>query len=350
MLDQANQSVDGGGLLEKLEVSLVITDPRLPDNPIVYCNNAFTELTGYARTAVHGRNCRFLQGADTDPDDVATLSAAISEERSVAVQILNYTASGKAFRNCLVITPIAHDGEVIFFLGVQAGEMPTVAEGFDPETVRDSLSQVEQSVSSSIAEILKMVRDKVRKPSEPHDVVSLLASRINCLAQLYAGVFRQQALEEGRNVRLGAYLSRVCSGTHVADKSYNVRMSTEFVDCVTTNNRAGSIGLVLSELLANAFDNSDPFNDEAEIQVELERNDAGVLELSVRATCRSGRITLMPPSDSVGERMLDTLLPRLKTEVVESVEGDAVWARVLLPTLGKSSGSGTRDDIAADLD
>ena len=45
---------------------MIITDPRLPDNPIVFVNDAFLRMTGYERGEIMGRNCRFLQGADTD--------------------------------------------------------------------------------------------------------------------------------------------------------------------------------------------------------------------------------------------------------------------------------------------
>jgi PAS domain-containing protein len=42
---------------------MIVTDPRQPDNPIVFANDAFLHLTGYRRDEVMGRNCRFLQGA-----------------------------------------------------------------------------------------------------------------------------------------------------------------------------------------------------------------------------------------------------------------------------------------------
>ena len=52
--------------LERTRMPMVVTDPRLPDNPIVLANHAFLDLTGYTADEVVGRNCRFLQGAGTD--------------------------------------------------------------------------------------------------------------------------------------------------------------------------------------------------------------------------------------------------------------------------------------------
>src|SRR3954447_15533381 len=54
-------------------VGFVLTDPALPDNPVVYANHSFLTLTGYPRNEVIGRNCRFLQGEDTDRDAVEEL-------------------------------------------------------------------------------------------------------------------------------------------------------------------------------------------------------------------------------------------------------------------------------------
>lgn len=38
--------------------NFVLSDPSLPDNPIVYASDGFCRLTGYRRSDVLGRNCR----------------------------------------------------------------------------------------------------------------------------------------------------------------------------------------------------------------------------------------------------------------------------------------------------
>jgi PAS domain S-box-containing protein len=107
-------------------IAAVISDPRLPDNPIVECNDAFVALTGYQRDEIIGRNCRFLRGAGSEPELCEILRTSIRNRQPVMVEILNYKRDGTPFRNAVMVAPIFDaDGELEYFLGSQAA----VAEG-----------------------------------------------------------------------------------------------------------------------------------------------------------------------------------------------------------------------------
>ncbi|WP_270936865.1 ATP-binding protein [Falsiroseomonas oryzae] len=99
---------------------VVISDPNLPDCPIVFANPAFYRITGYPRAEVIGRNCRFLQGPGTDPTTVLAIRQAIAEARPVDVRLVNYRRDGKRFVNELHISPV-HDatGRLLYFMGIQ---------------------------------------------------------------------------------------------------------------------------------------------------------------------------------------------------------------------------------------
>ena len=98
----------------------IITDPNLPDNPIVFANRAFQKLCGYDAAELIGRNCRFLQGRDTDPTDVAKVRDAIAARRDVVVEILNYHRDGTPFRNELYVSPVFDpDGHLRYFFASQ---------------------------------------------------------------------------------------------------------------------------------------------------------------------------------------------------------------------------------------
>jgi PAS domain S-box-containing protein len=106
--------------VEKTRMPMVVTDPRKPDNPIVFANPAFLQMTGYAVEEVVGNNCRFLQGPETDPATVAEMRQAIRERRDVALEILNYRKNGSTFWNALFVSPVFDaNGELVYFFGSQ---------------------------------------------------------------------------------------------------------------------------------------------------------------------------------------------------------------------------------------
>ena len=99
---------------------ILITDPKLPDNPIVYVNPAFEKISGYAVDEVMGRNCRFLQGDERDQPALDELRAALREGRECRVVLRNYRKDGTLFWNELYVSPV-HDegGRLTNYVGVQ---------------------------------------------------------------------------------------------------------------------------------------------------------------------------------------------------------------------------------------
>lgn len=101
-------------------IAAVISNPHLPDNPIVECNDAFAALTGYRPDEIIGRNCRFLTGPGTEAELSDTLRRAIRGRRAALVEILNYKKDGTPFRNAVLVAPLfGPDGELEYFLGSQ---------------------------------------------------------------------------------------------------------------------------------------------------------------------------------------------------------------------------------------
>jgi PAS domain S-box-containing protein len=106
--------------LDQAGIGFVMTDPRLDDDPIVYANGSFCEMTGYRPEEVLGRNCRFLQGAGTDPDAIARIARELAGERPFAVELLNYRADGTPFWNELHTSSVRDErGRVVRRVGVQ---------------------------------------------------------------------------------------------------------------------------------------------------------------------------------------------------------------------------------------
>lgn len=107
-------------ILDECVNGVTLADPDLEDAPIVYANKAFERLTGYSQQDIVGRNCRFLQGPDTDQPEKYKITEAMKHQQPVEVTLRNYRKDGELFFNHLKITPLFdRKGRVIYYLGVQ---------------------------------------------------------------------------------------------------------------------------------------------------------------------------------------------------------------------------------------
>lgn len=110
-------------LMESLtsgQQNFVLSDPRLPDNPIVFATPGFYKLTGYSQEQVLGRNCRFLQGPGTNPKTVDIIRKAIATGSDCTVCILNYKADGAPFWNQFFVAALRDsDNCIVNYVGVQ---------------------------------------------------------------------------------------------------------------------------------------------------------------------------------------------------------------------------------------
>ncbi|SFZ83434.1 PAS domain S-box-containing protein [Devosia enhydra] len=122
---------------------MIITDPRQPNNPIVFVNDAFGRLTGYSREETLGRNCRFLQGPGTNADDIGRVRAAIEERVPIEIDLLNYRKDGSIFWNRLLVSPVFDDGELTYYFASQLDvtRERTIGVGQDRDALEQGLQQ-----------------------------------------------------------------------------------------------------------------------------------------------------------------------------------------------------------------
>lgn len=99
---------------------MVVSDPRLPDNPLVFVNDAFEALTGFPASEVIGRNCRFMQGPLTEDADIQRLRDAIARRERIEIDLLNHRRDGTPFWNRLMVAPaFGADGTLHYFVATQ---------------------------------------------------------------------------------------------------------------------------------------------------------------------------------------------------------------------------------------
>lgn len=138
---------------------IIITDPNLPDNPMIFCNPSFLQITGYSEEEVLGRNCRFLQGKEKDQESLSILRNAIKEKRSCAVTLKNYKKDGSLFWNELKISPIFDTkGNVTNYIGIQSDVSPSI---ISKALLQESTTRLAKLIETIAAGIL--VEDERRK-------------------------------------------------------------------------------------------------------------------------------------------------------------------------------------------
>ncbi|MER0237229.1 PAS domain-containing protein [Fulvimarina sp. MAC8] len=267
--------------LSKLPLALVLTNPHLDDNPIIYANRAFETITGYSAGAIIGRNCRFLQGEATDAEQVRRIGAALRDEEDITVEIQNYRADGTKFLNKLMITPLYDDqNNLQCFLGVQRD---LTVEQDTPTNKRSdtALGEIQHRVKNHLSMIIGMIRMQARvKTSE--ESFSALARRIESLQLLYqemtdAGV----GSSNSEMIPLGAYVSRIASTIGHLDGRRSVRINVD-CDAITLKvDRAARIGLLFSELLTNALKHAFEGRQEGLVEARLKMLSSGVIRLTV---------------------------------------------------------------------
>ena len=99
---------------------MIITNPRLPDNPVVFTNDSFCRLSGYSRDEILGRNCRFLQGPETDPTVVKRIHDAVERVEPIEIDIRNHRKNGDPFWNRLLMAPVYDtEGVLAYFFASQ---------------------------------------------------------------------------------------------------------------------------------------------------------------------------------------------------------------------------------------
>lgn len=157
-------------------IPVVIADPEEADCPVVFTNDAFGALTGYSNDECVGRNCRFLQGPDTNPAAIAAISRALAAQRSVEISLVNYKKNGETFRNLLIIHPLTLGDGRELFLGFQY----------------EAASPTELLAEASRRRVVSDTMDATRA-----QILALREGRVSTLRKI-SSVLLQSALAQGR--------------------------------------------------------------------------------------------------------------------------------------------------------
>ncbi len=254
---------------------MVITDPSQPDNPIVFCNEAFQSLTGYDHSEVIGRNCRFLQGTDTDAAEVEKIRMAIADGESVSVEILNYRKDGSTFWNALYLSPVRNDdGEIQFFFASQLDVTKHVAAKERVSEQRDEienevklrtaelqaaleaktllLHEVDHRVKNNLTMIGSLLRLQSRRIGDPvlASKLDAMMDRIDALATVHRTLYQS---DDVTKFDVAEFAVRLATDIIGSSGRGDIDLDTEVEPILVEAGEASSLGLVLNEILTNAI-------------------------------------------------------------------------------------------------
>ena len=302
--------------LERTRMPMAISDARLPDNPLVLVNAAFLAQTGYAAGEVIGRNCRFLQGPDTEPRAIEIIRDALAIPEPVTVELLNYRKDGRPFWNQLHVSPVYNDnGELSYFF---ASQMDVTATRQARDLERAELGLLRE-VDHRAKNALALVQGVVRLSARDHGIdayADAVLGRVDAIALAHA------LLSEARWRGVG--LQRLV--TAVGSASTAVVVATDGPPVLLSADQVQPLAIILNELLVSPAEVSLSAATTRQVDWRIEGAHVAIRVVNpVRADGNLGR-------EGFGARMIEQVVDRqLRGQLVASTEPIGTIITLSLP-------------------
>jgi PAS domain S-box-containing protein len=330
---------------------MVITDSLQRDHPIVFANEAFQRLTGYDRSEILGRNCRFLQGPDTDPQSVRKVRDAIDAERPINMDLLNYRKDGSTFWNALYVSPVrSENGVVQFFFASQLDvserveaqrqitEQKQVIEAIVKERTAaleaalemktTLLHEVDHRVKNNLTLMGSLLRLQSRALPDPllRQTLENMLERIDALSTVHRRLYESDDITR---FDVGTFAHDLASDVLGAAGRSDIRLRIKVEPIYIPTEKATAVALVLNELITNAVKHAYP------------KECGGELVLTVFARDGHALIKLqddgpgfdpdMPNPDSIGRALIERLSRQIHAETCWDVTPTGTGVSVRFP-------------------
>ncbi|MET3691463.1 PAS domain S-box-containing protein [Methylobacterium goesingense] len=332
---------------------MVLTDPRLADNPIVWANDAFLALTGYSWEDLDGRNCRMLQGADTDPRAVRRLREAVRVGRPIEIELVNYRKDGTSFWNGMTVAPVRDaTGRIVHFYSAQAD---MTGKYRHEVAMRDANDELERRVAEQTADLRAALEQKTallhevdhrvknnlqvisslmllkarRTPrGEVRDALQGMAERVGALSTVHRMLY---STGDVTRFDLREFAEDFVSELVAGIDNERTAVSAEIDSIAVSAAMAAPLALMLHELATNAVRHAFPDSRAGRITITAQRSDEGL-----RMLIQDDGIGLAggkPNPAGFGRSLVEM--------VVRQLRGVIVWSDVA---------PGTRVEITVPLD
>jgi PAS domain S-box-containing protein len=304
--------------VQTTRMPMAVTDPHQPDNPIIFANEAFINMTGYTSEELIGRNCRFLQGPETDKAVVAEIREAVLHQREVSVEILNYRKNGSTFWNALFISPVYdREGRLIYFFSSQldVSRRKDAEDALRQAQKMEALGQLTGGIAHDFNNLLQVIigyvdslkdmagRYKDARMARSVDNIGQAAERASTLTQQLLAFARKQRLE-GRAVNLNTvveHMTEIAKRTLGGAIEFRTKLAPDLWNCRLDTVQAE---LAILNILINA---RDAMPDGGSVVIETANREIDQEDVNAFGALEPGRYACIAVTDTGGGMAPDIL-------------------------------------------
>lgn len=326
-------------------------DPHQDELPIVFANDAFHDLTGYAPDETLGRSCRFLQGPETNHDTASAVLEALHDGRCIEADILCYRKNGQPFWNAMRAGPIRDgNGDLRCFICFQNDVSAKIQADRDLNDAKDSLEkiveqrtqdlkialdektallhEVEHRVKNSLQMIASLVLLKGRRTRDPgtRQILQDMAERVIALSHAHRLLY---ASEDVSSFNLADFIRELAEEYVAPLPQGQVALHLDLASVSVPAAKAAPLALLLNELIGNAIKHAFPGERRGRLTIQV-----GRVEKKLQITVTDDGIGLRPtpaPEGSFGKTLIDMLVRQLRAQLTWRDMDPGTGAEILMP-------------------
>ena len=333
--------------IRSTRMPIIVTDVNMADNPIIFANDAFLKLTGYTRAEVNGRNCRFLQGAGSDPDTVTRIRNAIAARQDINCDILNYKKDGTPFWSGLYISPVPDAaGDVKYFFASQIDatdrkryEMETLALQNELKSRTSELEaalrrstmllhEVDHRVKNNLQMIsaMLMLQSMSIPDAKIKSTLQEMLERVDAMGLVHKRLYQSESITD---FDIAEFTREIAGHLVAATGRSDIALTVNARPVNIKADEAASVALVVNETITNALKHA------------FRAGRAGGLEISVTGSDRTCEISIKddgpgmpaepPLQRSFGKTLIETLIQQLRATIEWLPASPGTHVRITLP-------------------
>ncbi|WP_318784584.1 histidine kinase dimerization/phosphoacceptor domain -containing protein [Methylobacterium flocculans] len=330
---------------------MIVTDPRRDDNPIVFVNDAFLRLSGYERDEIMGRNCRFLQGPETDPNAVRQIRDAVAARRDISVDILNYRKDGGMFWNALYMSPVITEaGDLHYFFASQLDvtdridaqmRTQTEKEHFEREVAHRTrelsealaaktmlVHEVDHRVKNNLQMVASLLTLQTRTISDPtaRDAMKSMLSRVEALGTVHKRLYQSHDVQR---FDVAEFARELASDLVRGSGRSGISLHLDLESVEVPVEKAPPVALMMNELITNALKHAFPGDRPGRLSITVQPDGS---TFGIRIVDDGiGMPREVVGSRSFGKRLIESLARQLNASIAWQPADPGTLVDIRLP-------------------